>query len=260
MKSEYIKTVCIGLLILFITACATDEEARQVRKGAGVGAAAGAALGLTLGVISGEPGFAAAGAAAGAAVGGASGAMYEYDQVREDRRTKVLADSIGGGNKGETADDAGKRHLGDYAGEWNLDIWALDADGKKITATGKAKVVMTSKDVLQIEYTDIKSPGYDQELNGTSVVTYSQSNGFTIENKFSTLPETRKFVGEYIPEKNAYNFYPSTNKEGETITGVIRSNVRIELRATGSNLCVAEAYTMIDGEEVKMQSYRFTKQ
>jgi hypothetical protein len=35
--------------------------------------------------------------------------------------------------------------------------------------------------------------------------------------------------------------------------------VRIELRVSGSNLVVAETYTVHDGKEVKMQSYRFIR-
>lgn len=199
------------------------------------------------------------GFAAGAAYGAAAGSFYEYDQVRDDRRTKQITDAIGGAKAGETADEAGKRHLQDFIGDWNLEIWALDADGNKITATGKAKVVMTSKETLQIDYTDIKSPGYNQELTGSSVVKSSPNNGFIVENKFSVSPDVRRLVGEYVPDKNASNFYPSTNKEGQTITGVVRANVRIELRVSGSNLVVAETYTVHNGKEVKMQSYRFIR-
>ena len=61
-----------------------------------------------------------------------------YDQSRDDRRTQTIADSIGGAKQGERADDAGKRHLADFTGDWNLNIWALNADGSKINAAGQA--------------------------------------------------------------------------------------------------------------------------
>ena len=259
MKSKSISVLCFSIIAAFIVACATEGERRQVGKGAGVGAAVGAVAGLALGAATGDAGIAAAGMAVGAAAGAGAGAMYEYDQAREDRRTQTMADAIGGARKGETADDAGKRHLEDFLGEWNLDIWALDAEGKKITATGKAKGVMESRERARIEYTDIKAPGFDQIVTGTSVLEYAPAKGFALENSFSVTPEPRQYVGEYIPQKNAYNFYPATNKEGETLTGVIRSNVRIELRVSGSNLMVAETYTMLDGKETQIQSYRFTK-
>jgi len=259
MKARSVAIFCIFFMASIIAGCATPEEGQNVKRGAGVGAAGGALLGLTMGALTGDAGLAVAGAAAGAVAGAGAGAMYEYDQTREDRRTQVLADSIGGAQKGETVDDAGKRHLEDFMGDWNLDIWALDADGKKITATGQAKGVLESREAARIQYMDIKSPGYDQTISGYSLFGYSPGKGFSLENQFSVSPDVRTYVGEYIPNNNAYNFYPSMSEEGKTITGVIRSNVRIELRISGGNLMVAETYTIMDGKEVKMQSYRFTK-
>jgi hypothetical protein len=94
-------------------------------------------------------------AAAGAAAGGAAGAMYEYNQSHEDRRTELLAEAIGEAKKGETADDAGKRQLEDFLGNWRLDIWAENPHGIRMTARGKANCVLESKTVARIEYDDI---------------------------------------------------------------------------------------------------------
>ena len=259
MKSKLIAVLCIGFMLSFIIGCATTEEGSDVKKGVGIGAAGGAVLGLALGAATGEPGFAAAGAAAGAVAGGAAGGMYMYDQSRDDRRTQMLADSIGGAKQGETADDAGKRHLADFTGDWNLNIWALNADGSKINAAGQATATLTGKDVLKIELKNIKAEGIDQVFSGTSVLTYSADSGFVIENQFTGIEGTRRFVGEYLPADNAYNFYPSQTIEGETVTGVIRSNVRIQLRASSPNLVVAETFAMVDGKEAQLQQYRFTR-
>ena len=171
----------------------------------------------------------------------------------------MLADAIGDAQEGETAEDAGKRHLADFVGDWNLDIWALNADSSKLTAKGQAMASLTGKDILRIDHKNIKADGYDQVFSGHSIVTYSTDSGFSIENHFSTNPEPRRFVGEYLPADNKYNFYPSQNAEGETITGVIKSNIRIELRASSSNLVVAETFSMVSGREVQIQQYRFTR-
>jgi len=90
MKSKFTTILIIVMLAAFMAACATDGERKQIGKGAGVGAAVGGAIGLALGAATGDAGFAVAGAAAGAAVGAGSGAMYEYDQTREDRRTQTI--------------------------------------------------------------------------------------------------------------------------------------------------------------------------
>ena len=165
--------------------------------------------------------------------------MYEYDQSRQDRRTQTLADSIGGAKKGETVDDAGKRHLDDFIGDWNLDIWVLSEDGKKITAKGKAKGVLEAKTKAKIEYQEIKADGYDDVVTGSSILGYDPQSGFSLENTFSVSGETLKFVGEYVPDGNKYNYYLS-GSEGKTVTGIVRSNVRVEVRISGSNLWVAE--------------------
>ena len=41
--------------------------------------------------------------------------------------------------------------------------------------------------------------------------------------------------------------------------GILRSNMRVEIRTTGAAMWVADAYTHIDGQEVLVQSYRFTR-
>lgn len=111
-----------------------------------------------------------------------------------------------------------------------------------------------------MEYTDIRADGFSTEtMTGSSIMGYTPSAGFTLENRFSIVPEPRHFVGEYRPEKNAYNFYP-VSREAETgATGIVRSNARIEIRSSGSNLFVAELYVNLDGTETKIQEYRFIK-
>jgi hypothetical protein len=260
MKIRYYAILNISLAVILLTGCATPQESQDVRRGAGVGAAAGAVLGLAMGAATEDRQLAIAGAVAGATAGAASGGMYMYDQSRQDRRTQTLAESIGGAKQGETSDEAGKRHLADFTGNWNLDIWSMNAAGKKVTANGKATAVLPAKDTLRIEYQDIRTAAYDGVITGTTLITYSANSGFTLENRFPESSDATRWVGEYIPAKNAYNLYPAQDMDGKTITGVIASNLRIELRISGTNLVVAETYTMIDGKEVQIQSYRFTRQ
>ena len=249
----------IALMISLLVGCANTPEGESARRGAGYGAAGGAVMGLALGAMTGDAGLAAAGAAAGAVAGGAAGAMYEYDQQRQDNRTQVMADAIGGARAGETVDDAGKRHLDDFIGEWNINAWAMTTDGKKITATGAAKGVLESKTQATIAYNDLKSPDYEPVLSGELIMRYDEKSGFSLENRFSSQHESLTFVGEYVPDGNKYNYYATSGEGDETVTGVIRSNLRIEIRVSGSNMWVAEAFTILDGKEVMIQSYRCTR-
>jgi len=247
------------MLLVALTGCQTPEEGAQVKKGAKVGAVGGALLGVTMGALTGDAKMAAAGMAVGAAAGGAAGGMYEYEQSRDDRRTKMLADSIGGANKGETMDQAGTRHLNDLLGDWSVAIWELGADGKHINAAGTAKGMMDQKNQVRFEYQDIVVEGYDVKLTGVSRLAYDPEAGFTLENKFSLDEAPLSFVGEYVAVNNAYNFYQLDSDNPKSRTGLIRTNVRIEMRITGTKLIVANTFALVDGKEVQVQSYRFTR-
>lgn len=257
------KMVLAGLttvtVISILAGCANTPEGESARRGAKYGAMGGAALGLGLGALTGDASFAAAGAAAGAMAGAGAGAMYEYDQHRDDNRTKMLADSIGGAKAGETVDDAGKRHLEDFIGQWNINIWALQPDGNRVTATGTAKAVMNSRTTVTITYDEIEATGSEDDIEGTFVFEYDPDNGFALTNEIEDSGEKLTFVGEYIPDGNKYNFYLTSGDGGTMAGGQTRSNMRLEIRVSGQNMWVAETFTLIDGKEVQAQSYRFTR-
>ncbi len=260
MKSRCVATICIVSMVLSTVGCITSqEEGKSGAKGAGGGAAAGALVGLALGRITGLPIGEAA--AAGEVVGAYEGAKFELKNTREDRRTKELKEATGGANKGETIDQAGKRHFKDFTGYWSLDIWAMNPDGSIITGSGRAKVMLVSENTLRLEFKYIRAPGYDQELTGYSLIIYSPNKGFALENHFSDIEGVRRYIGEYIPDSHVYYFYPS-NKDIEemALRGTLRSNIRIEARASSTQLVVFETFVLSEGKEVKMQSYRFIRQ
>ncbi|MGL1862769.1 MAG: hypothetical protein OCC46_09645 [Pseudodesulfovibrio sp.] len=246
------------LITACLAGCTTTEGGSEARRGAGYGAAGGAVLGLALGATTGNGSYALAGAAAGAIAGGAAGGMYMYDQSRDDKRTKMLADSLGGAQKGETVETAGKRHLDDFLGEWNISAWAMRADGTKINGTGKAKVIMDTKESAQFSFIDIVAEGVTQDVDGGAVLGYSEQNGFTLACTSTVYSGTRNYVGEYVPQNNEYNFYPVNAASEAGSTGVVRSNIKLTVRASGNMISIA-TFSMIDGQEVQIQSYRFTK-
>ena len=98
-------------------------------------------------------------------------------------------------------------------------------------------------------------------MSTDSILSPHISPGFFLENSFSSVSdEVLEFVGEYLVDKNAYNFYLTNPTDGEMVAGgILRSNVRVEMRIVGPSLWVAEAFTLIDGREEKVQSYRLTR-
>ncbi len=243
-----------------------DQTRKENRQGRRKGVRGGALVGVTLGALTGDASFAVKGAVAGAVVGGVSGDMYDYDQSRQDDRTMMIAGAVAGSKsgdavQGETVGDVGRRHFEDLAGEWRIDIWYVGEGGLRRTAVGSARGLAVGDNSVRIQYQNITTEGYDDEVSGYSLVRYDPGQGFFLENSFESVSdEVLEFVGEFLVDQNAYNFYLTKPTDGEMVAGgVLRSNVRVEMRIMGPSLWMAEAFTLIDGKEEKVQSYRFTR-
>lgn len=247
----------------------STKKKKRAKKGAKWGAAGGAITGLALGALTGNAKIAAAGAVAGGVAGAGAGAMYEYDQGKQDDRTQMMAEAIAaqGGTtvvveapKGATVGDVGKQHMADFLGDWTIDIWVLGPEGKRVTAKGTAKGIAAGENATRILYRDIKAEGYDVVVSGYLLMSYDPGQGFFLENSFSTSDEVLKMVGEYQADKNSYNYYLLGDESGEMVQGgIVRSALRVEVRVAGSSMFVAQSYVLLDGEEVQVQNYRFTK-
>lgn len=253
------KTLIPFLIIAMLAFMGCRNQDGQVH-GAAAGAGLGAVTGLALGALVGEAGL---GAATGAIAGAASGAAYEYDQSRQERRNREVVTAVSGNQQGqqaapqETVAQSGTRHLEDFLGNWNVSAWAQKGDGTKISGGGTAKVVMESKEVASMMFDDIKAEGVDGVFDGKAVLSYS-NGGFRLECSSTAYEGTRQYVGEYLPASNTYNFFPVQAGNETGATGVIRSNVKIVIKPAG-NLISIDTFSMIDGKETQIQSYRFTK-
>ena len=94
----------------------------------------------------------------------------------------------------------------------------------------------------------------------TPLLSYEPSKGFFLETSFSFSDEVIEAVGEYLVNRNAYYFYPTSYTTGEMAQGgVLRPAVRLEIRVTSPMIWVAEAYTHINGRETLVQTFRFTR-
>jgi len=258
-SNKRLKLFSTLLILSMVSACAT-EGGKEAGKGAKWGAAGGAVLGLALGAATGDKRMMLAGAATGAAVGGASGAMYEYGQHRDDKRNQTLADAIAGSKSNtNNAEPAMANPLESFIGGWKVNAWGLMPDGKKITATGQGKGVLTEKSTARVDYFDIKADGYEQTLNGYAIINFDEKNGLTLSTYGPDNKIDARFVGEYIAEQKKFNFYLTDAQSDNTVTGILKSDIRMEVRIAASNLWMVSTYTLMDGKDTQIQSYRFSK-
>ena len=265
----------------------TEGELYQrddVRSGARTGALAGAALGA----LSGNAG-------AGAVSGAVSGGVYMYDQSRRDDRTMMIADAISSNKtpaqnpmpegtstappaastttttqaraasqprqQQVTVGDLGRNGLQNFVGDWNLATWSLAADGSRLAGTGSARVFAADQNAVQIVITDFNAPDFPEATGGGNVLlSYQPGRGFTLESDFAFSDEALRFIGEYRADAGDYSFYFVGGSGGETVTGVLRSSVRVEVRSSGAASWVAATYSYVDGKDTQVQSYQFTRQ
>lgn len=259
--SNILNIFSVLLIMSMVSACAT-EGGKEAGKGAKWGAAGGAVLGLGLGAITGDKKMMLAGAATGAAVGGASGAMYEYGQHRDDKRNKELANAIAGSNISGSNSNAGQpinNPLEGFIGEWKVNAWGLLPDGNRVTAAGKGKGILTARNTARVDYFDIKADGYKQTLTGYAIINFDEKDGLTLTTYGSDNEVDARFVGEYITDQKKFNFYLSDSRSANTVTGILKSDVRMEVRVAGANLWFVETYTMLNNKDTQIQSYRFSK-
>ncbi|RTR27238.1 glycine zipper domain-containing protein [Shewanella atlantica] len=264
------KTLLAALCVSLLSGCAstTDGENTEQDRNRGLrtGAAGGAILGLALGAATGDASLAAKGAMVGAAAGGAAGAAADYQNDREDHRNENGNKNININGLGSAANPSAPQmsntpqnwdKLDDFTGDWQINIWALLDDGKRIEATGIAKGSLAKTTAAQLNFDKLNVDGVSHELTGQIQLGYTPAGGYSLETDFSNNDKMR-FSGEHQANNQRYSYYP-VGVKGQTLSGDERQNMRVELRFAGKDVFLVDTYTQVKGEDVQIQSYRFTR-
>jgi hypothetical protein len=148
----------------------------------------------------------------------------------------------------------------DFVSDCNLEMWVLTEDGNKLTGAGRAKGMSAGENAPRLVFTQLEAEAFPEAQDGGHVLlSYESGQGLFLESDFAYSDEVLKSVGEYLADASKYNFYLIGNSGDEMVTGMLHSSVRVEIRTSGAALWVAETFTHIDGKEMQVQSYRFTK-
>ncbi|PKG56311.1 hypothetical protein CXF83_20345 [Shewanella sp. Choline-02u-19] len=269
--NKFAKVALTTLCLMALTACASGdgmgEDGRDSNRGMKTGAAGGAILGLAMGAVAGDAGMALKGAAIGAAAGGVAGAGADYANDREDYRNENATKSINiNGLPGTQVGVASQApatpqnwdRLDTFSGQWQVNIWALDSQGKRVEATGVAQGGLSKTTAATLSVENLAVSGVKQDLTGQVELSYSPELGYQLQTDFNGNKKLN-FSGEYQPQLQRYNYYP-VGVNGQTYSGNERSQMRIELRFAGKDVFLVDSYAVVDGQEVQIQSYRFTRQ
>ncbi|QLE86968.1 hypothetical protein FLM48_18965 [Shewanella sp. Scap07] len=252
-----------SILIFGLSGCAsTGDSETSEHRGLKTGAAGGALVGLALGAAAGDAGLAAKGAMVGAATGAAAGAAADYHNDREDYRNENASKNIninGLPAQNQTASAAQTwQALDNFSGQWRVNIWAMDGNGERIEATGKASGSLAKTTAAQLQVDDLLVNGKAHNVNGQVQLSYTPESGYKLMTSFDNNPDMH-FAGEFNQATARYQYYP-VKVAGSTLNGQARENMRIELRFAGSDIILVDTYTQVKGEDVQIQSYRFTRQ
>ena len=139
-------------------------------------------------------------------------------------------------------------------------MWSLATDFSKLEGRGAATGRAMGDGATQINLTEFASAAFPEATGGGRVFIYHvPDQGFMLESEFKYSGELLKFFGQYDDVTGRYTFYLSDDTGGETATGMPRSSVRVEVRSFDLDTWVAETYSSVSGQSIKVQSYRFTR-
>jgi hypothetical protein len=157
-----------------------------------------------------------------------------------------------------SAEERGRLGLRNFVGDWDVEMWSLAGDGRKLEGRGVAQAV-TEGDGTRITFSEFSAPAFPAATGGGQVlVAFQEDKGFMLESRFKHSKELLKFTGRYEADTGRYVFF-SFSSAGETATGAPRQSVRVEIRSVDIASWVADTYSSVEGQSVHVQSYRFTR-
>ncbi|RTZ17231.1 hypothetical protein EJ063_00150 [Vibrio aquaticus] len=250
LKTTLITAASLSLLTGCVTPGEDDPNAMTKQ-----GAAGGALLGLTLGALTGDAELAMQGAIAGGVAGGVAGASADIQNNREVNRSNSRDEAIAQiGNQSQSAETqkaANWDKLDNFIGEWNVNIQTHNqkmADIKPLSASGGLTKTTEASVAVNNEQ------GVDLAMQ----FSYSTNDGYQLSLVNNGTDVAVNFAGEKQSNSERYNFYP-TNPSDVIYKEINSADIHVELGFAGPNVWLLESYAYVDGNQQKLQTFRFTR-
>ncbi|MFM2586982.1 hypothetical protein [Vibrio sp. TBV020] len=248
-------TLAIAISLPLLAGCVTpgEDDPNALTK---QGAAGGALLGLTLGALTGDAELAMQGAIAGGVAGGVAGASADIQNNREASRSNSRDEAIAqiGNNNAQQTNapvQQGWDKLDQFVGEWNVNIQTHNHqmdDVKPLSANGSlAKTTQADVNVVN-----------EQGIDLTAAFSYTSDDGYQLSIINNTKDVAVNFAGEKQNNSNRYNFYP-INTSDVIYRDINSADIHVELGFAGPNVWLLESYAFVEGEQQKLQTFRFTR-
>lgn len=251
-----IKTsLAIALSLPLLAGCVTpgEDDPNALTK---QGAAGGALLGLTIGALTGDAELAMQGAIAGGVAGGVAGASADIQNNREASRSSSRDDAIAqiGNNNAQQNAPAVQQNwdkLDNFVGEWTVNIQTHSQDMNKVKPlNAKGSLAKTTQADVSI--------ANEQGIDLTAAFSYTSADGYQMAIINNTKEVSVSFAGEKQTSSSRYNFYP-INTNDIIYQDINSADIHVELGFAGPNVWLLESYAFIEGEQQKLQTFRFTR-
>jgi hypothetical protein len=153
--------------------------------------------------------------------------------------------------------DAIRRGLTGFAGSWRMVAWSLAADGRRIEGQGTATGTLSGDYAVRIKVDSFSAPELPDAAGGGDVLmTYHPERGLSLATNLPASDRKLQLTGQY--QSGKFVFY-LVGSGGETMTGIPRSSVRLEIQPVDQNSWVADTYASFEGATSHVQSTRFTR-
>lgn len=151
--------------------------------------------------------------------------------------------------------------LDDLVGGWRCSTWGFAADGARVRATSTWTASRVDATTVRLLLQDFLVDGFDgqldNELLGHCDLSYDPTDGYRLVCAFSSTSGEQRWVGMRRGSEERYQFrYAGPPTDG---AGVGAAEVAIELRFLRRGLFILETFTLVGGEQVQTQSYRFAR-
>lgn len=172
----------------------------------------------------------------------------------------ISAPVVSNSRSAMSAEDFGRLGLMNFAGDWNLEMWSLASDGRKLEGSGVATGTIEGDNAIRISITQFESAEFPEAIGGGQVtISHESGKGFILKSDLGFSDEVLKLTGGYEAGTNTYLFYLVGAAGGQTATGIDRVSVRLEVRSLDRNAWEANTFAHVDGQSTQVQSSRFTR-
>lgn len=181
-------------------------------------------------------------------------------ELPENTRTETTTIATSSDQSAAGFEEAGRIGLRNFAGDWNVRMWSLNSDGNELEASGVAQGVLEGDDQVRISLVELDAPDFPEPTGGAvATITFEQNKGFILEVHRRQNGEVLRLTGNFERDSSSYVFYLIGGSEGQTITGIDRNSVRMEIRTLDRRSWVADTFAHVDGQTVQVQSTRFSR-